>query len=65
MAGRWARATGLGFPCQVYVCKWDCLNEHLQHGIGNTVRGECVIYTQQEATDGKMAAAQEARKRKK
>jgi hypothetical protein len=58
--GNWAC-----FPCQVYICKWDCLNEHLQHGIGNTVRGECVIYTQQEATDGEMAAAQEAKKRKK
>ena len=41
--GNWAC-----FSCQVYLCKWDCLNIHNKEGKGNTVRGKAVIYTKEE-----------------
>jgi hypothetical protein len=41
--GNWAC-----FSCQVYLCKWDCLNFHNKTGKGNTVKANTVIYTKEE-----------------
>ena len=59
--GNWAC-----FTCQVYICNWECLNNHnTGNHPGNTVRGSTVIYTKQQVADGEMAAAQEGKKRRK
>ena len=49
--GNWAC-----FTCQVYICKWDCLNLHNKEGKGNTVRGKAVIYTKDEWAEMKADA---------
>ena len=41
--GNWAC-----FTCQVYICKFECLNRHNKEGIGNTVRGKSIIHSQEE-----------------
>lgn len=46
----WAKGKGnwACFSCQVYICKWECLNVHNKEGTGARVKAPAVIYTQDE-----------------